>query len=221
MTGSIWHKAAKCRRSKSKDPISHRIRSRTSANATTLTDRIPPVFQWLRTPEWERFFSLSASPGHLRLYGRKSIGSWFEQALVARRQTAWSYTAETAVVFQPETYQQLAGLICYYDRARFHYLAVSADDEGRRVLQVISCLGDQPDALMTFALEQDLPLPDRGGIYLGVDVHLTELQFRWSEDGVNWTPVGPILDASILSTKPDREHTDRSREPLSEWPRMI
>jgi xylan 1,4-beta-xylosidase len=160
---------------------------------------LPPEFQWLRTPEWGRIFSLSASPGHLRLYGRESIGSWFEQALVARRQTAWGYAAETAVVFQPETYQQLAGLICYYDRARFHYLAVSADDEGRRVLQVISCLGDQPDALMTFALEQDLPLPDRGRIHLGVDVHLTELQFRWSEDGVNWTLVGPILDASILS----------------------
>ena len=47
--------------------------------------------------------------------------------------------------------------------------------------------------------EQDLPLPDRVEIYLGVDVHLTELQFRWSEDGVNWTPVGPVLDASILS----------------------
>src|SRR6478609_5610234 len=53
---------------------------------------IPAVFQWLRTPEWERIFSLSAKPGHLRLYGRESIGSWFEQALVARRQTAWSYT---------------------------------------------------------------------------------------------------------------------------------
>ena len=160
---------------------------------------LPPVFQWLRTPEWERIFSLSANPGHLRLYGRESIGSWFEQALVARRQTAWTYAAETAVIFQPETYHQLAGLICYYDRARFHYLAVSADDEGKRVLQVISCLGDQPDALMTFALEQDLPLPDTGEIYLGVDVHLTELQFRWSEDGVHWTLVGPVLDASILS----------------------
>ncbi len=160
---------------------------------------LPSPFQWLRTPEPERIFSLSARPGHLRLYGRESIGSWFEQALVARRQTAWVYSAETSVEFQPESYQQLAGLICYYDRARFHYLAVSADDEGRRVLQVISCLGDHPDALMTYGLESDLPLPKNGRIFLGVDVRLAELQFRWSEDGVTWTPVGPVLDASILS----------------------
>jgi xylan 1,4-beta-xylosidase len=160
---------------------------------------LPSVYQWLRTPEWERIFSPKARPGHLRLYGRESIGSWFEQALVARRQTAWSYSAETALEFEPETYQQLAGLICYYDRARFHYLAVSADDDGKRVLQIISCLGDQPDTLITYALESDLPLPARGPIHLGVDVRLAELQFRWSEDGVNWTPVGPVLDASILS----------------------
>jgi xylan 1,4-beta-xylosidase len=54
------------------------------------------------------------------------IGGLFEQALVARRQTSWTYSAGT-VEFQPETYRQLAGLICHYDRARFHYLAISAD----------------------------------------------------------------------------------------------
>ena len=36
----------------------------------------------LRTPEPERIFELK--DGKLRLYGRESIGSWFEQALVAR-----------------------------------------------------------------------------------------------------------------------------------------
>jgi xylan 1,4-beta-xylosidase len=161
--------------------------------------KLPSAFQWLRTPERERIFSTTARPGHLRLYGRESIGSWFEQALVARRQTSWIYSADTMVEFQPQTYQQLAGLICYYDRARFHYLAVSAGDDGGRVLQVISCLGDHPDALMTYALESDLPLPSSGPVHIGVDVHLAELRFRWSVDGVTWNPVGPVLDASILS----------------------
>ena len=72
----------------------------------------------------------------------------------------WSPVARRPGAMRPKRHvissrkptSQLAGLICYYDRARFHYLAVSADDDGKRVLQVISCLGDQPDALMTFAL---------------------------------------------------------------------
>ena len=43
---------------------------------------LPPEFQWLRTPEPEKLFALTGTA--LRLYGRESIGSWFEQALVAR-----------------------------------------------------------------------------------------------------------------------------------------
>jgi xylan 1,4-beta-xylosidase len=162
-------------------------------------EELPSPFQWLRTPEWERLFSTTQRPGHLRLFGRESIGSWFEQALVARRQTAWSYSAETVVEFDPKTYQQLAGLICYYDRARFHYLAITADDDGRRVLQIISCAGDEPDSLLSYALDEDLPLPASGPVHLGVHVDLADLRFRWSEDGRDWTPVGPVLDASILS----------------------
>lgn len=47
---------------------------------------LPKEFQWLRTPQPERLFSLTERAGHLRLFGRESIGSWFEQSLVARRQ---------------------------------------------------------------------------------------------------------------------------------------
>ena len=47
---------------------------------------LPIDFQWLRSPHPERLFSLTERPGRLRLYGRESIGSWYDQALVARRQ---------------------------------------------------------------------------------------------------------------------------------------
>src|SRR5207237_2128649 len=41
--------------------------------------RLPEPFQWLRTPYPEHLFSLTDRPGHLRLYGRESIGSQFTQ----------------------------------------------------------------------------------------------------------------------------------------------
>ena len=47
---------------------------------------LPIDFQWLRTPCPERLFTLTGRA--LRLHGRESIGSWFEQSLVARRQAA-------------------------------------------------------------------------------------------------------------------------------------
>lgn len=48
-------------------------------------------FQWLRTPEPERIFAVKDA--RLHLTGREAIGSWFEQALVARRQTHFSVGA--------------------------------------------------------------------------------------------------------------------------------
>ena len=60
--------------------------------------------------------------GTLRLTGRESLGSWFEQSLVARRQEHHAYTAHTRVAFDPDTYQQAAGLVTYYNRHKFHAL---------------------------------------------------------------------------------------------------
>ena len=73
---------------------------------------LPIDFQWLRSPWPEELWSLSARPGHLRLYGRESPGSLFRQALVARRQQAHCYSASTRIDFEPEHFQQMAGLIC-------------------------------------------------------------------------------------------------------------
>jgi xylan 1,4-beta-xylosidase len=77
-------------------------------------------FQWLRSPWPDELFSLTERPGHLRLYGRESIGSLFRQSLVARRQQSHCYTAITSVQFNPEDFQQQAGLVCYYNGAKFH-----------------------------------------------------------------------------------------------------
>ncbi len=96
------------------------------------SDALPAVFQWLRSPRTERLFSLSARPGYLRLFGRESVGSWFEQALVARRQDSLHCSAETTLEFEPEDLQQFAGLIAYYNRFKFHYLAVTRGDEATR-----------------------------------------------------------------------------------------
>ncbi len=91
---------------------------------------LPLDFQWLRTPHPERLFSLTARPGWLRLYARESIGSWVEQALVARRQEHFVYRAETELDFHPLAFQQTAGLTAYYNRTKFHCLAVGWDETG-------------------------------------------------------------------------------------------
>ena len=168
---------------------------------------LPPEFQWLRTPVPERIFSLAARPGHLRLFGRESIGSWFEQALVARRQEHHSFRAEAVVDFAPDTYQQVAGLTHYYNRHKFHALGVTRHETLGRTLTVLSCPGDFPNGRLTYPVGSGIAVPD-GPIHLAMEVRDNDLQFFWrGADQAQWLTIGPVLDAGVISDEGGRgEH---------------
>src|SRR5262252_4673980 len=106
--------------------------------------QLPIDFQWLRTPWPEEILSLTARPGSLRLYGRETIGSLFWESLVARRQQSHCFSATTLVEFEPQHFQNMAGLVCYYNSAKFHYLYISHDETIGKHLRVMSCLPDSP-----------------------------------------------------------------------------
>jgi xylan 1,4-beta-xylosidase len=156
---------------------------------------LPDVFQWLRTPHSDRIFSLTDRPGHLRLYGRETIGSQFEQALVARRQQAFAFTAETRIDFDPHHFQQAAGLVCYYNSTKFHYCHLTAGDDGTRQLQVLSAL---PAEVGSSLLTDPVALPP-GPITLRVEVDHEAMRFAWQSKGTDWHWLPDTFDASILS----------------------
>jgi len=159
-------------------------------------DMLPEAFQWLRTPDPDAIFSLTARSGHLRLYGRETIGSQFTQALVARRQGAWRYTATTLLDAAPRHFQQAAGLVCYYNGSKFHYLHLTTDDAVGRHLRVLSAL---PDEACESAATDPIPVPD-GPIALRVDVDEDRLRFAWRPAGEErWRWLPGTFDASILS----------------------
>ena len=166
-------------------------------------DRLPPEFQWLRTPQPERLFTLTGAA--LRLHGRESIGSWFEQSLVARRQEHFAYRAETRLAFEPDTYQQAAGIVTYYNRFKFHFLAVTWTGGIGRSLTIMSCPGDWPDGRLAFPLGAPVAIPD-GPVGLAVEVdHAAQRFYLRGPDG--WERIGPELDASLISDEAGRgEH---------------
>lgn len=162
---------------------------------------LPPEFQWLRTPQPERLFTLTGEA--LRLYGRESVGSWFEQSLVARRQEDHAFRAETTLRHAPTGYQQAAGLVHYYNRHKFHFAAVTWHEGLGRVLTLMSCLGDWHDNRLSFGLDEPLRLPAAGPVHLALQVNGAE--GRWAVDtGGGWRPVGPVLDASLISDEAGR-----------------
>ena len=170
--------------------------------------QLPTEFQWLRSPFPERFMSLYARPGHLRLIGKQSIGSLYEQALIARRQQAFAYSAQTKLEFSPTNIQQMAGLTCYYNSHKFHYCYISINDNGQRFIDIMSCLGNQKQ-LLTFALREGhthscvndprFILPQEGPIYLRADVEKHVLTFSFSLNETDWTTLPIRLDYSIIS----------------------
>lgn len=171
------------------------------------TPQLPEDFQWLRSPYPERLFSLTERPGHLRLFGRESIGSWFDQSLVARRQQHHSFRAETVVEFSPDTYQQVAGLTHYYNRHKFHALAVTLHEKLGRVVTILSCPGDFPHGRLSFPIGGGVTVPE-GPIHLAMEVEGNDLLFFWrSHSAPTWQPVGPVLDAGVVSDEGGRgEH---------------
>jgi len=154
---------------------------------------LDPELNSLRQPVDPSWLSLSERPGFLRLYGRESLQSTFRQSLVARRVTSLNIAVSTVVDFHPETFKQMAGLTFFYDGHNVHYLFVSADERGR-YLGIHTCdnriVADYPgtDVLL-----------GSGPVYLKGELRTRDLQFFYSLDNERWTPIGPVLDATILA----------------------
>ena len=171
-------------------------------------EELPIDFQWLRSPDTQSFMSLTERPGFLRLKGKESLGAWFEQALVARRQQAFCFTAETRLEFNPTNFQQAAGLVSYYNTHKYHYCYVSVDENGQRFIDIMSCEG-RADWESTFPLteghsgtyriEDRYCLPAEGPVWLRAEVNYQSLVFSFSTDGSNWNKLPVVLDQSLIS----------------------
>jgi xylan 1,4-beta-xylosidase len=158
--------------------------------------QLPIQFQWLRSPWPDELFSLSERPGYLRLYGRESLGSMFRQSLVARRQEGHCFSASTVVEFEPETFQQTAGLVLYYNGSKFHYLFLSMDESLGKHIQVMSCL---PDQVQPDVFTRPVSIPCGKPVRLRMEVDYERLYFAYSVEGRDWQWLPHVFDASVVS----------------------
>ncbi|MFW5985391.1 MAG: glycoside hydrolase family 43 protein [Halanaerobiaceae bacterium] len=152
-------------------------------------------YQYLRTPLTEETFSLTERPGYLRLKGRESLSSRYQQSLIARRWKHFKFTAATVLEFEPESYQQMAGLVCYYDEHDFYYLQITHNEKNGKVLSIISC--DRGE----YALEMDkeICVESWDKVYLKVEVDYKDIQFYAGKNEDEFQKIGPVLDAEQLA----------------------
>ncbi len=152
-------------------------------------------FQSLRQPVTEDWLSLTERPGFLRLKGREPTVSPFRQSLVARRVQAFDVSVETAVEFQPTTFQQMAGLIAYYDTENHYYLRLSHDGTLGRTLNIIAT----DAASSREVLADDVAVPATGAVGMRLTLKGAALRFEYAPPGGDWQAIGPTLNGAILS----------------------
>lgn len=149
----------------------------------------------LRLPADPTWLSLTERPGYLRLKGRESMSSLHKQSMIARRQQSFYCEAETEVEFDPQHFQQMAGLILYYDTDDYVYLRISHDEDLGKCLGIIQSKGGQYDEL----LERDISIDGAERCKLKAVIEREWLQFFYSIREDEWHKVGTPIDLSHLS----------------------
>ena len=149
----------------------------------------------LRRPFTEEWISLTNRPGYLTLKGGESMSSLHRQSLVARRLESFQAEIETEIEFQPETFQQMAGLIVYYDTDDHVYLRVTHHEELGTCLGIIETKHGKYDEL----LQNDISIPEGSSCKLKATIDHEWLQFSYSLDGETWNEIGDKIEISHLS----------------------
>jgi xylan 1,4-beta-xylosidase len=157
---------------------------------------LPKEFMTLRTPFTNKI-SLQTRKSHLRIFGGESLTSVFNQSIIARKWQSVRFSVGTSIEFFPTSYQQMAGLVCYYNTRNWIFAYISHDEKSdKRVLNVL--MNDN----MNFCEPLRscyIYVSDTSVVHIKVEVLQEWLQYYYSLDGKTYYVLGPQLDASILS----------------------
>lgn len=164
-------------------------------------------FQTLRVPLGEDIISLTDRPGYLRIHGRESLTSKFTQALVARRWQSFKFTSQIGVEFNPNTFQQLAGIVCYYNTENWIYLFITLDEEVNK--RRIGIIHNDTMKFKEYYLNEKIYIDDDiKQVHFKVDVSYQEIKLAYSTDNKEWKYFDEIFDANQLSD----DHVSRNTE---------
>lgn len=167
----------------------------------TKISQMPKSMKSLRMP-LDRQMSLTAHPGFLRLIGRESITSLHEQSLLARRWQSLDFRVETAFEFNPKNFQQIAGLVLFYDTDNYQYLQMSHDDRGHcNNLQI-----EEAKVGVHRYISEQVDLKNGiNEIKLAVNVTAGQSQFEYSIEN-QWHQIGKQNSSEYMSDDYIKNH---------------
>jgi len=163
------------------------------------TSKLAPCWQSLRIPADETWMSLAERPGYLRLKGRESPSSTHEQSLIARRLQSFDVIAACQMEFAPTSFQQMAGIICYYNTNHYIYFHATSDEADSTLNQLH--LIEVINGVLFEPMPEKISYPKTQPVYLQLTWQRDELQFYYSltNEPESWIKCGPLRDGSVLS----------------------
>lgn len=159
------------------------------------SEKLDIQFQTLRIPLKEDTLTLKERSGYLRLYGKESLSSRFHQALIARRQQAFCFTVSTSVEFEPETFNQMAGLTCWYNTSKYYYLNVFHHECHGKSLGLMIC----DNGNISYEKDSDVCIEGKALCHLQARVSYENVEFFYSFDRIKWIKIGKTYDYTIIS----------------------
>lgn len=153
--------------------------------------KIPDEFQTLREPPEDNWIIFKEN--EMLISGRASMECMFNQSVVGRRREDFNFCAQTILEFEPENYQQMAGMALYYDTTNYIYLNMSEDEQLGRNLTLLEC-----DAGTISKIDESVPVKSNT-VYLRMIVNDSEGIFQWSYNGEDYRTIGHSLDVTHLS----------------------
>ena len=132
-------------------------------------------------------------------------------ALLQRRRRSWSSSREH--------FQQMAGLVCYYNSSKFHYFYVSRDEESGKHLRVMSALPDHVTSdAFTPPIADRRRRADRAACRSGLRAAALRVSHRRKERGSGCRSSSTPASSR---TRPARRGCRTSPGRSSEWPVRI
>lgn len=136
--------------------------------------------------------------GQLILRGQQSLSSTFNVSLIAARWQAFHFRAETKVSFDPYTYQQMAGLVNFYNDRHYSWIFITYDED--RDCRVIEVAENNNNHYHSFLRDRAIVIPDDvHAVYFKTVVEKQSYHYAYSFDGHEWHDIDVQLDAAVLS----------------------
>ena len=137
------------------------------------------------SPDW-----ISCERDVVSIHGGQSPTGRRAPSLLAHRVTDRSCSLAATLDFAPRNPDQLAGIAGYYNTRNWHYVYLTADDDGSPYITALSCVAGKLIAH-----------PQRQSVAPGESI---QLSVRFDGPSLHLEPLGIEVDATILSD----EHAD-------------